>query len=272
MIRREPKAVLGWIGVWFLTIVVLGILQATKLGGSANGNGISGMLRPFGPVWVLPVVTLTALWVMTVATVYRSVMRPDEHGWRLFRLGADEARLTLVITIALVGVAVFGSVPGWIIYTALSPALGTPQLFAEVVPIIGTIATVCVEVWVAVRLSLTAIHTFSEGRFHVLGYWRLTEHRFWRLLASYLLVFVEFLVVLALFSAAVAGLGWLQQMIGRPLGLDLARRGSILGLAVLAGLLGSVFFVVPTIIFCACQAFAYKSIGADRGIHVGLES
>jgi len=124
----------------------------------------------------------------------------------------------------------------------------------------GAVATGCLEVWIAVRLSLMAVHTFAEGRFHIVGYWTLTRGRFWRLLASYLLVFLEIVGVLAALALVVILFGWAAAFIGAPHGVDAWRRGLLLALAVIAALISAFLFVVPTLLVCACQAFAYRQI------------
>ena len=53
--------------------------------------------------------------------------------------------------------------------------------------------TVALDVWLGVRLSLIAVETFSERRFHLTAYWPVTRGRFWYLLAAYFLFFLVFL-------------------------------------------------------------------------------
>ena len=220
------------------------------------------LLASFG-VHLLAAVLIPALlvlWIMTIATVFRSVISPNEHGWHLFKLGPDEARLGVITATGFALMVLFGSAPALLLFVLVKPILALAPGLGHWIVDLGALATVCLELWIAVRLSLTAVHTFAEGRFHVVGYWRLTRGHFWRLLASYAIVFVEIVAfVLGLALMAVLS-GWVAQAVGTPHGVDAARRAALLGLALVAALMSAIFFVVPSVIVFACQAFAYRAI------------
>ncbi len=260
--RREPKAVLSWIGVWLLALVVLGALQFVTVGvappSSAPAKGMLALVRRFGPLWPVIVPTLLVLWIMTTATVFRAVMRPDEHGWHLFKLGTDEGRLAVITGASFGLLVIFGSGPALILFLLVTPVLAVVPALGRWTVVGGTLATIALEMWIAVRLSLTAVHTFAEGRFHVVGYWRLTEHFFWRLLASYLLVFVQ--VLLFLICLAALDLGAAAATLSVLHHRDLAARLLAIALAIGVALTTALFFVVPSTLLGACQARAYRAI------------
>ena len=261
--RREPKVVLSWIGVWMLVLAGIAVIKVIS-GGSpmaAGGQrGWLGLLRSFGPLAVVLIPALLVLWIMTIATVFRAVISPNEHGWHLFKLGPDEARLSVITAVGFALLVLFGSAPALLLFVLIKPILAVAPGLGHWIVDLGAAATVCLEVWIAVRLSLTAVHTFAEGRFHVVGYWRLTRGHFWPLLASYLIVFLQVVAfVLALALAAVLS-GWVATAVGVPHGVDLARRAILLGLALVAALMSAIFFVVPSVIVFACQAYAYRAI------------
>jgi len=261
--RREPKAVLSWIGVWMLVLAGIAVIKVIS-GGSpmapGGQRGWLGLLRSFGPLAVVLIPALLVLWIMTIASVFRAVISPNEHGWHLFKLGPDEARLSVITAVGFSLMVLFGSAPALLLFVLVKPILAAAPGLGHWIVDLGALATVGLELWIAVRLSLTAVHTFAEGRFHVVGYWRLTRGYFWRLLGSYVIVFVE-IVAFILGLALVAVLsGWVATAVGAPHGMDAARRAALLGLALLAALMSAIFFVVPSVIVFACQAFAYRAI------------
>lgn len=266
VMRREPKAVLSWIGVWVVVlaaIAMIKVLTAGTLAVPSAGRGPLGAVRSFGPFAAVLVPTLLVFWIMTTATVFRSVLRPEEHGWHLLKLGPDEARMTVITAVGFVLMIVLGSVPALVLLVLVKPIFAAvPGLVREIADV-GAVATVCVDVWIATRLSLVAVETFAEGRFPVSRYWRLTRGHFWRLLASYALVVVEIVAlgfVLAVLAMAVAAAGASLQ---GSLGGDLGRRLVALGGAVLVALISAILFVIPTTIISACQAFAYRTFAGS---------
>ncbi|MEO8926839.1 MAG: hypothetical protein ABI306_06710 [Caulobacteraceae bacterium] len=266
VMRREPKAVLSWIAVWVLALVGVGVLAAVTMeaGGGSHvaAKGLLGLVRRFGPFWPFSVTALLVLWILNTATVFRAVIRPQEHGWHLFKFGPDEARLAVVTAAGVALVIVFGGVPALVLFFLIRPVFGLFPGFGHLTIDAGAIATVCLEIWIAVRLSLTAVHTFAEGRFHVVGYWRLTRGYFWRLLVSYLIVLIEVVgcflalgVLLVIFSAVAAA-------IGAPHGADLLKRALLLALVVVPALFTAALFVVLSTVVSACQAHVYRAITA----------
>ncbi len=265
VMRREPKAVLSWIAVWGLALAGIAIIKVFT-GGAPVAGGVRSetlsLMRGFGPLTAVLAPALLVLWIMTIATVYRAVCRRAEHGWHLFKLGPQEGRLAVITAAGFALAAVFGSAPALVLFVLARPVLAAAPGLGHAIVDIGAAATVALEIWIAVRLSLMAVHTFIEGRFHVGGYWRLTRGRFWRLLASYLLVFVEVVGVLAVLALVAVGVAWATGAIGAPHGIDPWRRGLLICLAAVAAAVSAVLFVIPTLLVCACQAFAYKEITA----------
>ena len=269
VMRREPGAVFSWIGVWTFALATIAIIKTLSGGapivaGAAVGS--ASLARSFGPLAILFVPVLLVLWIMTTATVFRAVIRPDEHGWHLLKLGPDEARLGVITAIAFGLVVIFGSGPALILFAMAKPVLAAVPAMGRWIVFGGAVATVALDFLIAVRLSLVAVHTFAEGRFHVFGYWRLTRRHFWRLLASYVIVFLQITVFLVVLGALVVLFTWAAMSVGTPHGADLARRALLLIYAVIAALLSASLFVIPSTIISACQAFAYKAIIAEGAI------
>ena len=244
-----------------LAVAVLQLLTVPSdaVARAARG-GVMGLVGRFGPFWPILVLVLLTLWTMNTASLYRAVLRPDEHGWHLFKLGADELRLALITALGLAGLTILGSLPMLGLYVLAQPLFAVLPEFGRWIVLAGVLGTVGVELWIAVRLSLAPVHTFAEGRFHLLGYWKLTEHHVRHLLTAYALVALQ---ILLLFVIAPIG-GWLVvraiAAIGLPDGVDLLRRGLVFMMAVVLALMFAALFLGPLTLLSACQACAYQEI------------
>ncbi|HEY1752666.1 MAG TPA: hypothetical protein VGG29_15520 [Caulobacteraceae bacterium] len=260
--RREPWAVVYWVVVWALALAAIGTVKALGGGPVAHGTprDTAGVIRSYGPLATILVPSLLALWVMNTATVYRAVLRPGEHGWHLFKLGIDEARIAVVSAAGTLLLIVFGGAPAFLLFVLFNPIFAAAPGLNWMIAFVGALTTVCLEIWIAVRFSLAPVETFAEQRFPLAAYWRLTRGSFWRLLASYLLVVLEivvFLVIFALFGWVVGvvtelAIGWQ--------GPDLARRLLLLTLVPVLAVMGAALLVGPSILICGAQAYAYRAI------------
>jgi hypothetical protein len=269
MMRREPKAVVYWLAVWALALAAVGVIRfltAAPIAGGGARNTVT-LIRSFGPLAVVLVPTLLALGVMNTATVYRAVLQPGEHGWHLFKLGAEEARIAVVhavggILLFLATLLLWRFLPvaaGLLFYIA-SPLSGVAPGHRQITAAIGAAATVFLEVWVAVRFSLAPVESFAQRRFPLAAYWSMTRGQSWRLLGCYLLVFLELAVFLVVFAVVGLAFGLTISAAMAWRGPDLARRLLLLALVPFAAILGAALLVVPTTLICACQAFAYRAI------------
>ena len=276
MMRREPKAVIYWIAVWALALAAIGVIEAWGAPATVGGaGGAAGLIRRLGPLAVVLVPTLLALGVMNTATVYRAVLQPNEHGWHLFKLGYEEARIAVVhfvggtlIFLATLLLWYFLPGPASLLFYLASPLSSVVPGHVQLIAALGATATVLLEVWVAVRFSLAPVESFAQRRFPLAAYWSLTRGQFWRLLAAYLLVFLEVAVFLVLFAVVGLLLGVTINAVSAWRGPDLARRGALLALAPVVAILGAALLVAPATLICACQAFAYRAIApasAEQG-------
>ena len=125
MIRREPIALLGWIGIWVLALVVVTVVQLVTVGHQTAAplprEGTRALVARFGPLWPLLVTTIFVLIMMTTSTLFRAVLTPAEHGWHLFKLGGDEVRLAVVTLAATAVLVAFGSVPSLLLLVVAKP-------------------------------------------------------------------------------------------------------------------------------------------------------
>jgi hypothetical protein len=267
MMRREPMAVLYWIAVWALALTAVGVIKAL---GGAPARGVArdtgDLVRSFGPLAPVLIPILLALWVMNTATVYRAVLRPGEHGWHLFKLGAEEARIAVVNAVGTGLILLLGGAPAYLLLVLFEPIFVAAPNLNWYIAVTGTITTVCLEIWIAVRFSLAPVETFAEKRFPLDTYWPLTRGHFWRLFASYFIVVLEIALFLVLFALIGLIFGLLVETALAWRGPDLARRLLLLCLVPIAALLGAVLLVVPSALICACQGYAYRAIVAPRAL------
>jgi hypothetical protein len=262
VIRREPMALLGWVGIWVLALVFVTVVQLLTVGrpvAMPANQGVSGLIARFGPFWPVLVTTLFTLIMMSSSTLFRAVLTPNEHGWHLFKLGAAEIRLAVVTIAVTLVLLVFGGLPSLVLLFFAKPVLAAIPGSGPWVVRLGTAATLCVDIWIGVRLSLAPVHTFAEGRFHILGYWRLTHGNFWRLFLSYVYLAVQIVIVFAVIFLGLSLVGAIASAIATG-HIDILGRVMLFGLVGVAALLLAVLFIIPLTLVCACQAMAYAAI------------
>ncbi len=264
VMRREPKASLAWMVLWLMALavsaVVIALGEPVVVSSRAAARSLHQISRQFGSYGFILVSLFLVVWAMTTVATFRAVLAPGQRRAFYLRLGADEVRLG-VMTVSAVGVLlVIGGVPALLLIALAGPIMRAAPELARQIASLGTVITVGLDVWLGVRLSLIAVETFDERRFHLSAYWPLARGRFWYLTASYGICFLILFALLILFGLAGLALGAAQAAIGLPYGDDLLRRATLLGLAGLLALLTAGFLVVSTTLFCACQAYAYREI------------
>jgi hypothetical protein len=271
MVRREPWAVAYWVGVWAVALALIAIIRLAT-GALApvqpSADGLDAFRR-FGPLALVLAPTLFVLWTMTTATVYRAVLRPGEHGWHLFKLGPDEARIAALSAVETVMLALLGGVPAYLLLVLLNPFFEVAPGFSRTIAIIGFISTILINAWLAVRLSLLPVQTFAARGFPVDAYWSFARGHYWKLLFSYLLVVLEVFAFLAISLIAVAAFGWLAEAVIQWRGAGLMRNAALWALVVILALLTAISWVVPLILVCGCQAHAYRAIVDERAEPAG---
>jgi hypothetical protein len=266
VVRREPWAVVYWIAIWALALAAIGAIKAVGGGPVARGSprDTLGVIRSYGPLGMVLVPSLLALWVMNTATVYRAVLRPGEHGWHLFKLGADEARIAVVSAVGSLLLIIFGGAPAFLLFVLFNPIFAVAPGLNWIIAFIGALTTVCLEIWIAVRFSLAPVETFAEERFPLAAYWSLTRGSFWRVFATYLLVVAEIIAFLVLFAV----IGWVVGVATALTldwhGPDLMRRLLLLALVPVLALMGAALLVGPSVLINGAQAYVYRAIRAAR--------
>ncbi len=262
VIRREPAAALVWMALWLVWFLVAAEIVASGekvvLSDHVAHRSLWEITRHFGSFAVVLVALFFVVWGMTTIATFRAVLHPDDRRFCYLRVGKDELRVAAISLAAFALVLIFGGAPSFLLILLVSPLMAAVPAFARDIAEIGAWATVCVDVWLCVRLSLIAVETFAERRFHLTAYWPLTRGRFWYLLAAYCLFFVLFFMLTVLFLTLS---GFLFQsalhQVGTP---DLLSRGGVLGLAGALALITAGFWALSSTLLCACQAHAYRAI------------
>jgi hypothetical protein len=272
LIRREPWAALVWMGLWLVAFLFAGAVLATGervvVHAHATNSSLGEIGGRFGPFAVLSIAIFLLVWTTTTVAVYRAVLRSHDRRFFFLRLGADEVRLAVMTVVSFFIVLVFGGAPAYLLLVLADPFMRAVPAMARDIATLGALATVVVEIWLGVRLSLIAVETVAERRFHLTAYWPLARGRFWFLLACYFLCFLMvfgFSLVFFVLGAGVWGLAHPELGAG-----NLLRRTGLLGLAAVWAILAASFSLMSSTIFCACQACAFGSIVGDGKAGVAI--
>ena len=272
LIRREPTAALVWTLLWLAAFIFTAFVVASggKItpGSAADPGGLQGLASRFGPFAIVSIILFLMVWTTTTVAAYRAVLRPGDRRFFFLRLGADEMRLAIMTVSSFVLVLIFGGAPAYLLFVLVSPIMRALPALARDIATLGALVTVCVDIWLGVRLSLIAVETVAERRFHLTAYWPLVKGRFWYLMGCY---FLCFLVVFAL-SIVFFLMGGLVTGLART-DLEvhtLLRRTSVMGLAVALAVLTAAFWLVSSTVFCACQAYAFRAIVSEGKTDVAI--
>jgi hypothetical protein len=264
LMREHPSAVGAWWALWFLGFSVSAILLVLSRPFGAAHIDYSTLAARLGPFAVLIITAFLLIWALNTVAAFRAALQPDRPGMFYVQLGPDELRLAVMTFVAFLLILVFGGTPAFLLLTVFTPFLQVLPDQARAFAFLGATATICVDVWISVRLSLIAVETFAEGRFHLSAYWPLTRGRFWYMFFVYFTCFVMILILIGVLGLVTAAIFAIASGIGVPRGADIVRRGALLGLTGVYTGVVSTFWVVTTTLVCASQAHVYRAI---TGVH-----
>ena len=259
LIARDPSAVAAWVALWFLGSVFVAALLLFG-GGVRDLAHHPTLSAKFGPFAIVSISAFLLIWAATMVAVFRLALQPDHRRFFYLDLGADELRFAVMTLSAFLIIGAFAGAPAFLLFAVASPFLEAAPMLAKEIGAVGALCTIAVDVWVGVRLSLIAVETFAEGRFHLTAYWPLTRGRFWYLLAVYAVCVLMILGLALVLGVIGTGLASAQTIIGPPHGSDPGRRTALWGLAGGYALMNSVFWVGSTTLVCAAQAHAFRAI------------
>jgi hypothetical protein len=261
---REPAAVLAWMALWLAAFTTAALLVAFWGPPLAAGEQYRTLGAKLGPFAIVIIPGFLIVWAVTTVATFRACLQPDRRRFFYLRVGADEVRLAVMSAVAFVLILVFGGAPAFLLLSLATPIIQAAPGLGTVFTVVGAGATIVIDIWIGVRLSLIAVETMAEGRFHLTAYWPLTRGRFWYLLFVYVGCFV-FMFVLG--GLVYLGFQVEEALASGVVGLPQADSGRQIALLALAGgvaVLVSVFITLQATLFCAAQAHAFRAI---TGVH-----
>jgi hypothetical protein len=262
VIRRAPRAVMVWGLMWLVWFSVTAGIVATGQKVVVSNHvarwTIWEIFRHYGPFAIVLIASFFVVLGMTAIASFRAVLNPEQRRFFYLRLGRDELRVAAISVMAFSLVAIFGGVPAAALIALAGPIMAAVPTLAREIGVLGAGVTVCLEIWLCVRLSLIAVETFAEHRFHLSAYWPLARGRFWYLWCCYCIIFVILFIIMILYFTANEFLfGFAFNNIGNE---SLFQRGMLLAIAAVLAVLAAAYLLLTIILFCCCQARAYLSI------------
>jgi len=262
LIRREPRAMAAWTLLWFATFSaaawIVAVSRPIAQARPASADTLGAVSDRFGPFGGLLICLFLLVWLVTAVAALRAVLRPAERRWGFMRLGADELRLGILTAVAFVAAIPFGGAPASLVFILATPIIRVLPEATRDIAGVGVLATVWLDVWLGVRLSLIAVETFSERRFHLTAYWPVARGRFWYLLGCYFMFFLTLLGLTVIFIPAVGLLS--SAGVARIGAGDVLRRCGLLLQAGALTVLISLFWTLTSTLFYATQAHAFRAI------------
>ena len=278
--RERPRALLAASVFYFFAVSVLGAFIELNMPPEAHAAlaAIQGRDQlESGPFFealtILSPLLLFSLLVqcMMAAAIYRMLLRGATGGVRLFRLGGAELRL---MALALIYVVLFAFLFASAVLFSLLIATLAAAFGQGMMVFVGTLAwifSLCVIIWIGVRMSLAPVITFDREKLAILDSWTVTRGQFWRLSGAYVLavacIFVVALLALMVFLPVagvvlIASGGSWRDVANtlQPPEPSLAAYFSPIRVAYMA--LSSLFNALWYAVLAAPGAFAYRALTA----------
>jgi hypothetical protein len=263
--RERPGAILAWAGVYFVGILVMGVMMMASLGPqfieiakkgrftAEDTEAVAAMLAQSWPAFLLVLVVAVLLMSVLTAGIYRLVLRPQDKAVAYLRLGGDEFRLT-TLNLMLFAVGMVCLFAGILATAAVEQA--APGMGLVAAAVIGILT-----IWVGVRLSLATPMTFATGRITIRPAWELTRGRFWPLFGMIVLAVIFYVMIWLLISIigiAIVGLAGGQEA------MSSGAMTAASGIAAFATLIMQLLLsVLQVVMIYAPFAVAYQQIHGD---------
>lgn len=278
---EKPKTLLIWTGFFLVVNLLLPLalfglglntqmaeLEAASANPSQDPSVAMESLAALAPVYALLIPVGLVVQAMIAAAVFRLVLDPEDSRRHPVQFGREEAHLivlalayTLLSLLAVVAaVLVGGLVAGLAAAAGASPFVGILTGFV----LMGAL------LYVAVRMSLGPVITFSEGRIAIFESWDVTRGLFWPILGSYVLAIIAVAIFYLLSLVLAAALGALLsggdlQAVGRLMSPDMTSIEAFFSPGQVLMLLFSAFMsAVYNAVMSAPAAVIYREIRASR--------
>jgi len=188
VLKRHWRVAVGWALFYVVAsvaVVVGGAVVSVVLVGS-GALSQSAMQAVLGPA--VGLLVLVAVPLVLAGGVYRLLLAPDAPGFLHLRLGGDELRLlgvwvVLAVVIAAGGFAIAFLAGG--LSAAAGRWVGWPAAFLAFVGVVLVVA----------RLSLAQAHAVGQGRFDIVGAWRLGRGKSWALVGAGVIAFCLLMLI-----------------------------------------------------------------------------
>lgn len=280
LLRDRP----GHIAVWAVTycigsLIISGIMTLLMFGTMTPAPAQAQPSVWMGPVLsliLLLYLLLLLLFTVLMNAVFRAVLRPDEGGFFLMRLGMDELRMLGLLVLVYIAASI-AVVIGWLllllVVMIVGFALGSGMLTGAI-SFVLFLAFFGALIWAYVRLSLIFPLSFYRRRMTIDGAWELTRGHFWTLFACYFLIGLIFFVASAAliwsmmgdyFVALMQSHGDQEQMRAAAEALAARQFAMPIGMRILMGAVGTVYFAVALALGPGLLASATRELLADDG-------
>lgn len=265
--RRRPGVLLAWSGIYFASVLVIGVAMMVSMGPrfidmlkkgqlvSNDPEAFAVLLEQSWPAFVVVLLMTILLMSVIMGGIFRLVLGRDEKGLAHLRLGPDELRMSAVnLGLVAIGMA-------FLVFGLLTTRLAASQ--GALVGFLVGVAVLCLTIWVGVRLSLVTPMTFDTGRVAFRSAWRLTRGRFWPLLGMIVLAVIFYVMVwifTAVITVVIVEVAGGEQAIQDVGGLSIVTAVA----ALLTIVLQSLLQVLQIVMIYGPFAVAYRQISGER--------
>ena len=278
---EKPKTLLIWTGFFLIVnllmpLALFGLGLNTKVAEleAASGNpsqdptAAMESLAALAPLYAVLIPVGLVVRAMIAAAVFRLVLDPEDSRIHPVQFGREEVHqivlalaYTLLFLVAVVVAVLVGGV-----FAGVAAAVGAS-------PMVGLLVSFALMgglVYVAIRMSLGPVITFSEGRIALFDSWNLTRGLFWPILGAYVLAVIAIAVFYLLAMVLVAALGALIsggdiETVGRLMNPDMSSIQAFFSPGqVLMILFGAFMSAVYNAVMSAPAAVIYREIRARR--------
>lgn len=281
VIGRHPLAVLAWAVVLFVLTVlpalfsigmILPMMEEAFQGFPDKELDTAVLLSMQAKLMAInPLLMLASLVarVLILCAICRAVLTPRDRGFAYLRLGSAELWTGLAAVCLLVLffiILMFGMVGAAIVAIASGAMADTGG--GEAAVLFAMLLVLAVMFWLSLRLSMAVPMSFEQRTFRLFESWSLTRGHTLNLLALALLLFVIFLLVMAVIGAATVGLavafipdeGALTTFFSRPFAVWSAELTPwIVGI----GAVGSLIGAAMSAILMAPWAAVYRQLAPE---------
>lgn len=277
--REHPWTIMVWSGLYFVGVMVMGLVMVVAIGpkvvpliksgelGHADTDALATLLSESWPAFFFVLAAVIFLYAVFTAGTYRLVMEPKPSGLAHLRFGVVETRLAVAHTAMwAIGIPVF--VPSVFGFSVFINAL------QNVSSLLNVLAGFCIFVvlsmpmaWIGVRLSLLTPMTFATHKIQLRRAWRMTRGHFWPLFGMIALMFV--LYFMTMFLLGIVNIG-VVALSGDADPMRLIRDPTVVGVlaAIVALLIPLVLPILQIVILFSPLAVAYQRI-ADAEAPIG---